>query len=387
MKPIPYGRHTVNQDDINAVNKVLRSNFLTQGPVIDAFEKSISDYCSVKYSLAVNSATSALHLSCLALGVSKLDTVWTSAVTFVATANSAIYCGAKVDFIDIDLKTYNLSIDYLEKKLIAAKKSGTLPKVVIPVHFSGQSCDMKMIHKLALEYGFKVIEDASHAIGGKYKNKLIGNSKYSDITVFSFHAVKIITTGEGGMALTNNKDLFEKMKLLRSHGISRKLSDINSSIGKNWYYEQIDLGFNYRMTDIQAALGLSQLKRIDKFVEKRNKIALSYDNLLEKIKVIKPYISLDNYSSFHLYVIRVPKKNRRNKIFSYLRSHGIQVNFHYIPVYRHPYYRKMGFHFSNFPNSELYYSQAITLPIYPDLKKNEQKKITEILIRSLEQID
>ena len=311
---IPYGRQDINQADIDAVVEVLRSDFLTQGPVVPAFEKAVSNYCGSQHAVAVNSATSALHIACLALGVGKGDIVWTSPITFVASANSALYCGATVDFVDIDPKTYNLSVDCLKEKLAQAEKTGRLPKVLIPVHLCGQPCDIAAIHALSLQYGFKIIEDASHAIGGRYKDECIGNCRYSDITVFSFHPVKIITTGEGGMALTNVHQLSKRMKLLRSHGITTEVADMHARPPQElWNYQQIDLGFNYRMTDIQAALGLSQMQRLDEFVVKRYNIAKRYDQMLTNLPVITPWQHPDSYSSYHLYVIRL-KLDEINKM-------------------------------------------------------------------------
>ena len=277
---LPYGKQDIVQTDINAVLDVLKSDFLTQGPKVPLFEKSVSDYCGAKYGIAVNSATSALHIACLALCLEKGDWLWTSPNSFVASANCGLYCKAKVDFIDIDAQTYNISVDKLEKKLIQAKKENKLPKVVIPVHFSGQSCDMRGIYKLSKKYGFKIIEDASHAIGGKYLDQPIGGCQYSDITIFSFHPVKIITTAEGGMATTNNVQLAEKMNLYRSHGITRDKRLMKKSLNESWYYQQIDLGFNYRMTELQAALGISQMKRLDGFIKKRHIAISAYKSLL-----------------------------------------------------------------------------------------------------------
>jgi len=302
---IPYGRQDISQADIQAVVDVLRSNLLTQGPVVPAFEKAVSDYCNAQYAVVTNSATSALHIACLTLGVRPGDMVWTSPITFVASANCALYCGAQVDFVDIDPRTYNLSVERLAEKLAQAQRSGCLPKVVIPVHLCGQPCDMVGIHALSQQYGFKIIEDASHAIGGLYRGEPIGNGRYSDITVFSFHPVKIITTGEGGMALTNDECLAKRMQLLRNHGITRDVADMAHSPDGPWYYEQINLGFNYRMTDMQAALGLSQMRRLDEFVTKRHAIAQRYDELLAGLPVIIPWKHPDSYSGLHLYVIRL----------------------------------------------------------------------------------
>jgi len=382
MAMIPYGRQDISEADIQAVVDVLRSDFLTQGPAVPAFEKSITDYCGAKHAVAVNSATSALHIACLALGVGKGDVVWTSPITFVASANCALYCGADVDFVDIDPRTYNLSTERLAEKLAQAEKSGRLPKVVIPVHLCGQPCDMAGIHALSQRYGFKIIEDASHAIGGKYKGEPIGNCHYSDITVFSFHPVKIITTGEGGMALTNDAQLAKRMQLLRSHGITREVSEMTHAPDGPWYYQQIELGFNYRMTDIQAALGLSQMQRLDEFVTKRHVIAKRYEQLLADLPVITPWQHPDGYSGLHLYVIRlklaeIGKKHRQ--VFEALRAAGLGVNLHYIPVYRQPYYTDRGFEAGLCPEAERYYTEAISLPMYPGLTDAQQVQVVSAL--------
>jgi UDP-4-amino-4,6-dideoxy-N-acetyl-beta-L-altrosamine transaminase/dTDP-4-dehydrorhamnose reductase len=372
---IPYGRQDISEEDIHAVVEVLRSDWLTQGPVVPAFEKAVASYCSAGYGVAVNSATSALHIACLALGVGKGDRVWTSPVTFVASANCALYCGASVDFVDIDTRTYNMSVEALRLKLVKAKKEDRLPKVVIPVHLSGQVCEMEAIHLLGQQYGFKIIEDASHAIGGKYKNQPVGNCRYSDITIFSFHPVKIITTGEGGMAVTNEHKLALRMAHLRSHGVVRHGDELIKVPDGPWYYEQVYLGFNYRMTDIHAALGLSQMKRLDEFVSGRHEIAERYNEILTAPWLTLPYQHKDSYSGMHLYIIRVQKGNTtidRLRLFENLRTAGILVNLHYIPVYRHPYYRAMGFDPADFPNAESYYEEAISIPMYASLTREQQ---------------
>jgi UDP-4-amino-4,6-dideoxy-N-acetyl-beta-L-altrosamine transaminase len=372
---IPYGRQHIDNDDIEAVIAALRSDYLTQGPAVPAFEKAITDYVGAKHGVAVNSATSALHIACLALGVGPSDHVWTSPITFVASANCAIYCGATIDFVDINPITYNLCPNQLEKKLANAKKTNTLPKVVIPVHFSGQPCDMRAIHDLSKLYGFRILEDASHAIGSKYYATTIGDCSYSDITVFSFHPVKIITTGEGGIATTNSSELFRKMQLFRSHGITRETTELNSKSEGAWYYEQQMLGFNYRMTDLQAALGLSQLKHLDSWITKRHDIADKYDSQLKAIPVTTPCRTSDALSSLHLYPILV---NDRKRVFDQLRRAGIGVNVHYIPVYRQPYYAS-AFHPANFPAAESYYDRALSLPMFPGLDQNEHLYTIETL--------
>lgn len=377
---IPYGKQNIDANDIESVVSVLESEFLTQGPRVPAFERAVSEYCGSAYAVAVNSATSALHLACLALDVQPGDHVWTTPITFVASANCALYCGAQVDFVDIDPRTYNLCPKKLEEKLLDAKLTGTLPKVVIPVHLCGQSCDMEAIHKLSLEYGFRIIEDASHAIGGSYNGKPIGNCEFSDIAVFSFHPVKIITTGEGGMAVTNNVRLYAAMQRLRSHGITRDPNEMTHGPDGPWYYQQIDLGFNYRLTDIQAALGVSQMKRLDAFVDERHKRAEVYDRLFQGLPVTTPFRHSKGRSSFHLYVVRLnlaEMQTTQREVFERLRAHGIMVNLHYIPVYHHPYYRARGHAETMLPEAERYYAEAITLPLYPGLTDEEQTQIVD----------
>lgn len=379
---IPYGRQAISETDIQAVVDVLHSDFLTQGPTVPAFENAVAEYCGAQHAVAVNSATSALHIACLALGVVQGDIVWTSPVTFVASANCALYCGAQVDFVDIDPHTYNLSVERLAEKLAQAEKSGCLPKVVIPVHLCGQPCDMAGIHTLGQQYGFKIIEDASHAIGGKYRGESIGNCLYSDITVFSFHPVKIITTGEGGMALSNNAQLTKRMQLLRSHGITRDETDMTRAPDGPWYYQQIELGFNFRMTDIQAALGLSQMQRLDEFVAGRHAIARRYEQLLADLPVTTPWQHADSYSGMHLYVIRLKLADigkTHREIFEALRTAGIGVNLHYIPVYWQPYYEKLGFQAGHCPEAELYYAEAISLPMYTALTETQQDQVAAAL--------
>jgi UDP-4-amino-4,6-dideoxy-N-acetyl-beta-L-altrosamine transaminase len=372
MNSIPYGRQDISEADIQAVVDALRSDYLTQGPAVPAFEKRLSDYCGA-HAVAVNSATSALHIACLALGVDSGDFVWTTPITFVASANCALYCGAQVD----------ISVERLAEKLAQAERSGKLPKVVIPVHMSGQPCDMAGIHALSKQYGFKVIEDASHAIGGRYKGESIGNCRYSDITVFSFHPVKIITTGEGGMVLTNDAELARRMRLLRSHGITSEVADmLPRPSDEIWNYQQTGLGFNYRMTDISAALGVSQIQRLDEFVSTRHAIAQRYDLLLSELPVITPSQHADSYSSFHLYIIRLKTaqiSKTQREVFEALRTAGILANLHYIPVYRQPYYENMGFVKGYCPEAEQYYKEAISLPMYPGLTEAQQDHIVYTL--------
>lgn len=379
---IPYGRQDISQEDIDAVINVLKSDFLTQGPNIEEFERSLCSITGSKFALAMNSATSALHVACLALGVGENDYVWTSPVTFVASSNCALYCGAKVDFVDIDPLTYNLSPEKLENKLVEAKKLNRLPKVIIPVHLTGQSCDMQRIHELSKKYGFKIIEDASHAIGGKYKKEYVGNCRYSDITIFSFHPVKIITTAEGGAALTNDEELNYKMSLLRSHGITRNQKYMKNESHGPWYYEQIDLGYNYRMTDVQAALGSSQLKRLDNFVNARHQVADFYFKNLEKLPVVLPFQHKDTYSAYHLFVIKLNdgyKRKTHKQVFEELRSAGIGVNLHYIPVYLQPYYADLGFKEGYCLEAERYYKNAISIPMYSSMNTSSKELVVEKL--------
>lgn len=378
----PYGKQNIDQADIDAVAEVLRSDFLTQGPVTPRFEAAVAAYTGARHAIAVNSATSALHIACLALGVGPGDRVWTTPITFVASSNCALYCGAKVDFVDIDPQTYNMDAEALAEKLVLAEKSGTLPKVVIPVHLTGQSCDMARIHALSQQYGFQIIEDASHGIGGRYKGEPIGDCRYSDITVFSFHPVKIITSAEGGMAMTNDAALSAKLARLRSHGITRDPAQMVGTSDGAWYYQQIELGYNYRMTDVHAALGLSQMAKLDAFVAARHVLANRYDELLANHPVRIPFRHEDNYSAFHLYVVRMPgtgDDDNRNVVFERMRKAGIGVNLHYIPVYRHPYYAQFGYDRNAFPQSEAYYREAITIPLFPGLSEELQDEIVHTL--------
>lgn len=384
---IPYGRQDISEEDILNVISVLRSDFLTQGPAVPLFEEAVANYCGVSYALSVNSATSALHIACLALGLGPGDRLWTTPITFVASANCGLYCGAQIDFVDIDSQTYNMSVDKLAAKLESAEKSGTLPKVVVPVHMCGQPCDMEAIHSLGNQYGFRIIEDASHAIGATYKKEPVGNCRYSDITVFSFHPVKIITTGEGGMALTNTPELMEKMRLLRSHGITRDPLAMTHVPDGPWYYQQIELGFNYRMTDFQAALGTSQMKRLDAVVTRRRHLAKRYDDMLAELPLRTPWQHPSADSARHLYVVRLPSdrgEGFHRRVFERMREAGIGVNLHYIPVYLQPYYQKLGFKEGVCPEAELYYAEAISLPLYPGLLDDQQVDVVAALARAIE---
>ena len=387
IKMIPYGKQDINQADIDSVVNVLKSDFLTQGPQVPLFEKTVSDYCGSEYAVVANSATSALHIACMALNLGKGDYLWTSPNTFVASANCGLYCGAQVDFVDIDPLTYNLSSLELEKKLIQAKQDNKLPKIVIPVHFAGQSCDMQKIHSLSKEYGFKIIEDASHAIGGKYLDQPIGGCQYSDITVFSFHPVKIITTAEGGLATTNDKGLLTRMQLFRSHGVTRDPELMTKKTEGEWYYQQVDLGFNYRMTELQAALGVSQMERLDEFVALRHQRQIRYDELLKGLPIVVPYQSLDSYSALHLYPIQLELENiskSHTQVFDELRQKGLGVNLHYIPVHIQPYYEKMGFSRGDFPEAEKYYSRAISIPLFHTMTVEQQDEVLNVLMRVLQ---
>lgn len=384
---IPYGRQDISQADIDAVVQVLQSDFLTQGPKVPAFEARLADYCGAQRAVAINSATSALHIACMALGLEKGDWLWTTPISFVASSNCALYCGAQVDFVDIDPHTYNLSPLALEQKLLRAQAEQKLPKIVVAVHLCGQPCDMVALHELSLRFDFKLIEDASHAIGGSYQGHKIGSCQYSDITIFSFHPVKIITTAEGGVALTNDVTLADKMELYRSHGITRDKNKMRKEPDGGWYYEQIDLGYNYRMTEIQAALGLSQLDRLDEFVQQRHVLARRYDELLQDLPVTVPYQHPDGYSGLHLYVIRVDTEisdKTRKQVFDRLRELGIGVNVHYIPIHTQPYYQDMGFAEGDFPEAEAYYATAISLPMFHLLTFEQQDTVVEALKKALD---
>ncbi len=379
---IPYGRQEITDTDIEAVVRALKSDFLTQGPKVPEFERAVADYCGAEHGIAVNSGTSALHVACLALGVGKGDVVWTSPITFVASANCARYCGADVDFVDIDSKTYNMSVSALVDKLKMAQKNGCLPKVVIPVHLSGQSCDMAAIRGLADKYGFAIIEDACHAIGGRYQGEKTGSCKYSDITVFSFHPVKIITTAEGGMALTNDAALAGKMDLYRTHGITRDPELMTQPPDGPWYYQQLELGYNYRMTELQAALGISQLTRLDEVVKKRHRLAGRYSRHLVNLPLTLPFQEETTYSAYHLYVIRLATditQLSHREVFKALRAAGIGVNLHYIPVYRQPYFRDLSCNPDEFSEAEAYYREAISIPLYHHMSFPDQDLVVDSL--------
>jgi len=387
INPIPHGRQHVNDDDLKAVAEVLQSDYITQGPEIACFEGDLAEYCGARYAVAMCNATAALHLACRALGLGPGDILWTSPNTFVASANCALYCGAKVDFVDIDPLTYNMSPNALAEKLQVAARRGCLPKIIVAVHFSGQPCDMATLYELAKQYGFHVIEDASHAVGAEYQDAKVGNCKFSDITVFSFHPVKIITTGEGGMALTNSKELHHKMTLLRNHGITRDGAMMESKHEGPWYYQQVDLGYNYRMTDIQAALGRSQLRRVDEFVARRRKLAERYHEAFKALPLHTPWQAPNQSSAWHLYVIQLELSKLRKtrlQVFDALRSSGIEVNVHYIPVHLQPYYQRRGFRRGNFPVAERYYEAAISLPMYFGLSDAQQEYVIQTLTEVLQ---
>lgn len=383
---IPYGRQDVTRDDIDAVVAVLTSDFLTQGPMVPRFERAVADRCGVKHAIAMNSATSALHVACMALDLGPGDRLWTSPVTFVASANCALYCGADVDFVDIDPRTWNMSVEALERKLADAATRDRLPKVVVPVHLGGQSCDMAAIHALAQRYGFRIIEDASHAIGGTYLGEPVGNCRFSDIAIFSFHPVKVITTAEGGMALTNDAVLARRMERLRSHGITRDPAEMTHAPDGPWYYQQIELGYNYRMTELHAALGVSQMQRLDTYVNRRHVIADRYDEALAGFPVTTPWRPSDSRSGLHLYIVRLHLERigrSHREVFESLREQGIGVNLHYIPVHLQPWYARMGFRKGDYPEAERYYSEAISLPMFPAMTDSQQDQVIAALAKAL----
>ena len=384
---IPYGRQHIEQEEIDAVSEVLQSDFITQGPKVPLFEAKVIKAVGGKYAVAVNSATSGLHIACLALGFGRDKLLWTSPNSFVASSNVALLCGGNVDFVDIDPGTLNMSVTQLRKKLEQAEKASALPDIVMPVHFGGEPCDMREIHNLAKQYGFAIIEDASHAIGAHYQDTRIGDCRYSDITVFSFHPVKIITTAEGGVAMTNDAGLAEKMAMLRTHGVTRDTDLFVGDADGPWSFQQLELGLNYRMTDIQAALGAIQISRLEAFIERRQVLAKQYDALLKNLPVISQVRHVDNRSSLHLYVVRIDPDATdvsRKQAFAGMRSGGVGVNVHYIPIHTHPYYQKLGFNAGDFPQAENYYAQALTLPLYPDLSDEEQLKVVATLKQVLD---
>lgn len=385
---IPYGRQDITDADIEAVVEVLRSDFITQGPAVPRFEQAVAAWCKADHAVAANSGTSALHLACRALDLGPGDALWTSPITFVASANCARYCGADVDFVDIDPQTGNLCSQALQAKLESAEQNGRLPKVVVPVHLGGRPCDMEAIHALGEHYGFRIVEDASHAIGARYRDEPVGRGSFSDITIFSFHPVKLITTGEGGMVLTQDPALAQRMALLCSHGITREPAEMESEPHGPWYYEQIDLGYNYRMTDIQAALGLSQMARLDEYIARRRALAAAYDEALADLPLTLPARSPDSNSAWHLYAVRLQTDDRaiHRRTFEHMRNAGIGVNVHYIPVHLQPYYRKQGFTEGDFPEAERYYRQAITLPLHPRLTDGEQGVVVDVLRQVLSSV-
>jgi UDP-4-amino-4,6-dideoxy-N-acetyl-beta-L-altrosamine transaminase len=379
---IPYGKQCISEADIQAVVDVLRSDFLTQGPVVPAFEQAVANYCHARHGIAASNATAALHIACLALGLGPGDWLWTSPITFVASANCGLYCSASIDFVDIDPHTFNMCPQALEKKLMLAKLQGKLPKVVVPVHMCGQPCDMAAIHALSKKYGFRIIEDASHAIGARYKGEPVGHGRYSDITIFSFHPVKIITTAEGGMALTNDAKLAKKMRLLRSHGISSTATDmVTVPSDEIWNYQQIDLGFNYRMTELQAALGMSQLQKLDEFVSVRHNIAAYYDQAFSAVDIKTPWQHPDTYSSYHLYPIQVTETSlfSQKEMYRALTEAGVKVNLHYIPVYRQPYFERLGFKRGYCSNAENYFKSSISIPIYASMTIDQQNRVIHLI--------
>jgi UDP-4-amino-4,6-dideoxy-N-acetyl-beta-L-altrosamine transaminase len=382
---IPYGRQEITEDDVDSVVAVLRSDVLTQGPVVPKFERAVADYCGAAHAVAVNSATSALHIACIALGLGPGDWLWTSPITFVATANCALYCGARVDFVDIDPRTYNLCPLALERKLTEAERDGRLPKVLAPVHFAGQPCDMLAIHAMAQRYGFRIVEDASHAIGAEYRGEPVGNCRYSDVTVFSFHPVKIITTAEGGMALTNSTELAGRMARLRSHGLTRDPASMTREPDGVWFYQQIDLGMNYRMTELHAALGLSQLSRLDDYVARRHELAHCYDEKLASLPIVLPHQSKDGRSALHLYPIWIdPSQVNRSAVFDRMRRSNIGVNVHYIPVYTQPYHRqRRTFSSADFPASERYYAGALSLPMFASMTEYQRDQVIAALAEAV----
>lgn len=385
---IPYGRQSLDQADVDAVVAVLRSDWLTQGPTLERFEQAMALRCQADHAVAVCNATAALHIACVAAGLGPGDRLWTTPNTFLASANCGRYCGAQVDFVDIDPLTWNLDADALTTKLEEAERDGTLPKVLVAVAFSGQSCDMRRIGQLSERYGFTVIEDASHAVGASYAGRPVGCGEFADMTVFSFHPVKIITSAEGGMVLTNRPDLAQRLQRLRSHGMTREAGQMTEPSHGPWYYQQVELGFNYRMTDLQAALGLSQLNKLDGFIARRRELAARYRRLLGGLPLTLPGLQPEAESAWHLYVVRLQLDGitlSHLQVFEGLRAAGIGVNLHYIPVHLQPYYRDLGFATGDFPQAERYYSEAISLPMFPSLSDEQQDYVVEQLRRLLEE--
>jgi UDP-4-amino-4,6-dideoxy-N-acetyl-beta-L-altrosamine transaminase len=383
---IPYGRQDIGDAEVAAVTQVLRSDWLTQGPAIEALERAVADYCGARYAVAVCNGTASLHVACMALALKPGDMVWTSPNSFVASANCARYCGADVDFVDIDPRTYNMGSVALARKLEQADKAGKLPKAIIPVHFSGQPCDMAAIGALAKRYGVKVIEDAAHAIGADYRGVKIGAGAHSDMTSFSFHPVKIMTTAEGGMVTTNDEELYRRLAMLRTHGITRDPDFMTGESEGGWYYEQIELGYNYRITDVQAALGLVQLSRIEPFLARRRELARRYDTALADLPLTLPWQHPDGRSAYHLYVIKVDTAacgKTRRQVYDELRAAGVGVQVHYIPIHTQPYYRQLGFAPGQFPEAEAYYADALSLPIFTRLTDAEQDKVIDALRRAV----
>lgn len=380
---IPYGRQDITDGDLQAVAEVLRSDFLTQGPLVSRFEEAVAAKVGAKHGVAVNSATSALHIACAALDLGPGDILWTSPITFVASANAGLYCGAAVDFVDIDPRTFNMCPQALAEKLAASARSGKLPKVVVPVHMCGQPCDMAAIKALSEHYGFRIVEDASHAVGGRYRNEPVGNCRFSDITVFSFHPVKIITTAEGGMAMTNDPELARRMGLLRSHGITRDPSHMTHAPDGPWYYQQIELGWNYRLTDLQAALGVSQLERLEDYVSSRHRHARAYDAALAGLELKTPWQIPESHSAYHLYPVQLDDAAKHRRVFEDLRRSGIGVNLHYIPVHLQPWYRAMGFKPGDFPVAEDYYSRTISIPMFATMTDDQRDQVVDALRMAL----
>ncbi len=384
---IPYGCQSINQADIDAVVQVLQSPWLTQGPTIERFEQALADYCQAGHAVAVCNATAALHIACLAAGLGPGDVLWTSPNTFVASANCARYCGAQVDFVDIDPHTWNMDADLLAQKLEIAERNGALPKVVVAVAFAGQSANLRLIAQLADRYGFVLIEDAAHAVGASYLGRPVGSGAHAAMTIFSFHPVKIITSAEGGMVLTNRPELAERLRRLRSHGISSDPALMQVPEKGLWYYQQLELGFNYRMTDLHAALGLSQMARLDEFVARRRELAARYQVLLADLPLTLPVAQEGADSAWHLYVVRLDLSRvqlTQKQVFEQLRAAGLGVNLHYIPVHLQPYYQEQGFAEGDFPEAERYFLEALSLPLFPELTDELQDEVVAHLQRILE---